>query len=49
MNGKFESLIDGFNPRIRKGCDCFNAAAYGAAAGFNPRIRKGCDSPHPAE
>ncbi len=37
------SYCDGFNPRIRKGCDSISQLFFYIFKGFNPRIRKGCD------
>ena len=37
-------MLPGFNPRIRKGCDCQVRDIRRTCLCFNPRIRKGCDS-----
>ena len=37
------SLLRGFNPRTRKGCDKNIGVCGVIKNGFNPRTRKGCD------
>ena len=40
----FNFISNGFNPRIRKGCDRALRSEQTVHSSFNPRIRKGCDA-----
>ena len=42
-SGEPNLLLDGFNPRTRKGCDLILSTGLIIPLCFNPRTRKGCD------